>query len=47
MVDGLWLRLILAFLCLPSQLDRQVPFVDCLTTMLDQTIPLTVIEWEE
>ncbi|KAK9830261.1 hypothetical protein WJX72_010654 [[Myrmecia] bisecta] len=24
-----------------------VPFVDCLTTMLDETIPLTVIEWEE
>ncbi|GAX79477.1 hypothetical protein CEUSTIGMA_g6918.t1 [Chlamydomonas eustigma] len=24
-----------------------VPFVDCLTTMLDDTIPLTVIEWEE
>ena len=23
-----------------------VPFVDCLTTMLDPTIPLTVIEWE-
>lgn len=24
-----------------------VPFVDCLTTMLDPTIPLTTIEWEE
>lgn len=24
-----------------------VPFVDCLTTMLDETIPLTNIEWEE
>jgi oligopeptidase B len=24
-----------------------VPFVDCLTTMLDDTIPLTTIEWEE
>ena len=24
-----------------------VPFVDCLTTMLDPTIPLTVIEYEE
>jgi oligopeptidase B len=24
-----------------------VPFVDCLTTMLDETIPLTVTEWEE
>mmetsp|Transcript_13314 Transcript_13314/g.42212 ORF Transcript_13314/g.42212 Transcript_13314/m.42212 type:complete len:416 (-) Transcript_13314:137-1384(-) len=24
-----------------------VPFVDVLTTMLDETIPLTVIEWEE
>ena len=24
-----------------------VPFVDCLTTMLDESIPLTVIEWEE
>eukprot|EP00887_Chlorella_sp_A99_P007435 scaffold2.g7435.t1 len=24
-----------------------VPFVDCLTTMLDETIPLTTIEWEE
>jgi oligopeptidase B len=25
----------------------EVPFVDCLTTMLDDTIPLTVTEWEE
>ena len=25
----------------------EVPFVDCLTTMLDETLPLTVIEWEE
>jgi len=24
-----------------------VPFVDCVTTMLDETIPLTIIEWEE
>lgn len=24
-----------------------VPFVDCLTTMLDPSIPLTTIEWEE
>jgi len=24
-----------------------VPFVDVMTTMLDETIPLTVIEWEE
>jgi len=24
-----------------------VPFVDALTTMLDETIPLTIIEWEE
>eukprot|EP00879_Flechtneria_rotunda_P024561 GHRR01026042.1.p1 GENE.GHRR01026042.1~~GHRR01026042.1.p1 ORF type:complete len:110 (-),score=22.50 GHRR01026042.1:1007-1336(-) len=24
-----------------------VAFVDCLTTMLDNTIPLTEIEWEE
>jgi len=25
----------------------EVPFVDCLTTMLDDTLPLTVLEWEE
>ncbi|HLX90002.1 MAG TPA: S9 family peptidase [Acidimicrobiales bacterium] len=25
----------------------EVPFVDCLTTMLDETLPLTVIEWDE
>ena len=25
----------------------EVPFVDCLTTMLDPTLPLTVTEWEE
>jgi oligopeptidase B len=25
----------------------EVPFVDVLTTMLDETLPLTVIEWEE
>ena len=25
----------------------EVPFVDCLTTMLDESLPLTVIEWEE
>ncbi|MGH9101991.1 MAG: S9 family peptidase [Acidimicrobiales bacterium] len=25
----------------------QVPFVDCLTTISDETLPLTVIEWEE
>ena len=24
-----------------------VPFVDVINTMLDETIPLTVIEWEE
>src|SRR2546423_15336683 len=25
----------------------EVPFVDVLTTILDETLPLTVIEWEE
>src|SRR4029077_7532069 len=25
----------------------EVPFVDCLTTMMDETLPLTVTEWEE
>jgi len=25
----------------------EVPFVDCLTTVLDETLPLTVLEWEE
>ena len=25
----------------------EVPFVDCLTTILDDSLPLTVIEWEE
>lgn len=25
----------------------EVPFVDAITTMLDETLPLTVIEWEE
>jgi oligopeptidase B len=25
----------------------EVPFVDCLTTILDETLPLTVTEWEE
>jgi oligopeptidase B len=25
----------------------EVPFVDCLTTMLDETLPLTVTEWDE
>jgi oligopeptidase B len=25
----------------------EVPFVDCLTTILDETLPLTVIEWDE
>ena len=25
----------------------EVPFVDCLTTMLDPSLPLTITEWEE
>ncbi len=25
----------------------EVPFVDCLTTILDDTLPLTVLEWDE
>ena len=25
----------------------QVPFVDCLTTILDESLPLTALEWEE
>ena len=28
-------------------IDAHVPFVDCLTTMLDPTLPLTITEWEE
>ncbi len=30
-----------------SALVAQVPFVDCVTTMLDDSLPLTVGEWEE
>ena len=25
----------------------EVPFVDCLTTILDESLPLTAVEWEE
>lgn len=28
-------------------IDAHVPFVDCLTTMLDPSLPLTITEWEE
>lgn len=38
-------------LLLPCYCSRaaalQVPFVDCITTISDESIPLTVIEWEE
>jgi oligopeptidase B len=30
-----------------TALVAEVPFVDCVTTMLDDTLPLTVGEWEE
>ena len=30
-----------------TALVAQVPFVDCVTTMLDEDLPLTVGEWEE
>ncbi len=32
---------------LPVAIVAEVPFVDVVTTMMDETIPLTVIEWEE
>lgn len=35
-----------ALLLLPCRCP-QVPFVDCITTISDESIPLTVIEWEE
>ena len=30
-----------------SAIVAEVPFVDCLTTILDDSLPLTVTEWEE
>jgi oligopeptidase B len=30
-----------------AALVAEVPFVDCLTTILDESLPLTVTEWEE
>ena len=48
---GLFLVLIGAALNLaPTQwraVVAEVPFVDCLTTMLDPTLPLTITEWDE
>jgi len=32
---------------LPAAIVAEVPFVDCLTTMSDPSLPLTVTEWEE
>jgi len=34
-----------AYLILKSFCMQGVPFVDVLTTILDETIPLTIIEW--